>query len=115
MEVVDVLKLLRSHPQGSFLDLVEFNGHCFGTADAIGVAPGWEMHPDTDEFFYIIEGEFEMTLLFDDGPQHIKAPGGSAFVVPQGIWHKPGAPSGARFVYFTPGESLTSDKDDPRA
>ena len=115
MEVINVVELLKQHPEGSFLDLIEFNGRQFGAADVTGTAPGWEMHPDTDEFFYIVEGEVEMTLLFDDGPKHIKAPAGSAFVVPQGIWHKPGAPSGARFFYFTPGESLASDKDDPRA
>ena len=74
----------------------------------------WEMHPDTDEFFYIIEGSFEVTLLTDTGPQHHEAAAGSCFVIPQGLWHKPAAPTGAKFMYFTPGTSLHSDAPDPR-
>ena len=70
---------------------------------------------DTDEFFYILEGTFTMRLLFDDGPQDVVAPAGTAFVVPKGIWHKPGAPDGAKALYLTPGETLWSEADDPRA
>ena len=68
----------------------------------------------TDEFFYVMEGEVTMELLSGDTPEHIVAPAGSSFVVPKGIWHKPGAPSGARFIFFTPGQSLHSEADDPR-
>ena len=38
----------------------------------------WEMHPDTDEFFYILEGEFEITLLQNEQPEHFVAEAGSA-------------------------------------
>jgi quercetin dioxygenase-like cupin family protein len=71
------------------------------------------MHPDTDEFFYVIEGTVEITLL-EDEPRHYTAPAGSSFVVPSGIWHNPGAPEGAKFIYFTPGQSLYSESEDPR-
>ena len=56
----------------------------------------------------------EITLLEADAARKYLAPAGSAFVVPQGVWHKPGAPDGATFFYHTPGESLHSDKEDPR-
>lgn len=115
MEITNILKLLNANPEGTFLEICPFNGHNFGTVDVTGVAPGWEMHPDTDEFFYVIDGTVEMVLLEGDGaPQHYVAPAGTSFVVPQGVWHKPGAPTGAKFIYFTPGESLESMSEDPR-
>ncbi|MEQ8691670.1 MAG: cupin domain-containing protein [Pseudomonadales bacterium] len=114
METTNVLELLAANPEGSFLEFGVFNGKPFGTCDVTGVSPGWEMHPDTDEFFYVIEGTVEITLLEDSGPEHYVAAAGTSFVVPQGIWHKPGAPSGAKFIHFTPGQSLYSESDDPR-
>lgn len=114
MKVVNIFQLLKDHPEGSFLDLVQFNASSFGTSQITGVSPGWEMHPDTDEFFYVIEGVVEITLLEEAEPKHYTAHAGSSFVIPQGIWHKPGAPNGAKFIYFTPGESLYSESDDPR-
>ncbi len=113
MEITNVLKLLADNPEGSFLEFSAFNDKSFGTCSVTGVSPGWEMHPDTDEFFYVIEGTVEITLLRDE-PEHYVAPPGSSFVVPKGIWHKPGAPLGAKFMYFTPGQSLYSESDDPR-
>lgn len=114
MEVTHVLKLLNDHPKGSFLNFSQFNQHSFGTCDFTGVAQGWEMHPDTDEFFYVLSGCVEITLLEGSGPKHYVAPAGTSFVVPRGLWHKPGAPKGARFIYFTPGQSLYSQNEDPR-
>ncbi len=114
MEITHIPQLLEDNPEGSFLEFGEFNSKRFGTCSVSGVSPGWEMHPDTDEFFYIIEGAVEITLLEDNKPQHYVAPAGSSFVVPRGIWHKPGAPEGAKFIYFTPGQSLYSESEDPR-
>jgi len=114
METVNILSLLEENSEGSFLEFASFNGKSFGTCDITGRNPGWEMHPDTDEFFYIIEGEVEITLLEKDGPVHYVAPAGTSFVVPKGVWHKPEAPNSAKFIFYTPGESLQSDAKDPR-
>jgi len=114
MEVKNLISELAMSPEGTFLDIVQFNGRHVGACDITGVSPVWEMHPDTDEFFYIPEGTFEMTILTDAGPEIHLAPAGSAFVVPQGLWHKPAAPKGAKFMYFTPGKSLHSEAQDPR-
>ena len=114
MDIVNILSLLRENPEGTFLDIAPFNGKSFGTCDITGRNPGWEMHPDTDEFFYIIDGVAEITLLEEDGPHHHVARAGTSFVVPKGIWHKPEAPNGAKFIFYTPGESLQSDAEDPR-
>ena len=113
MDIVDVAALLDSHPQGSFLSLCDFNEHSFGVCDITGESPVWEMHPDTDEFFFILEGVFEVTLMTTEGAIQHTAQAGQVFVVPKNIWHKPAAPDGCRFMHFTPGESLHSDADNP--
>ena len=114
MEVVDVDEALSRHPAGTFLNLLKFNDSHFGACDVTGESPVWEMHPDTDEYFYILGGQFEMLLLDGKTPSKYVVNPGSSFVVPVGIWHKPGAPNGCRFIHYTPGESLHSEADDPR-
>lgn len=115
MQVKNILNELAKVPEGEFLDLLEFNGHQLGASDITGISPYWEMHPDTDELFYVLEGQFEITLLTADGgsERHV-AKAGDTMVVPMGLWHKPAAPNGAKFIYLTPGQSLHSDADDPR-
>ena len=115
MIIKNVFAELAAHQEGSFIDLMPFNGRNVGTCDITGTSPVWEMHPDTDEFFYILEGEFEITLLQNEQPEHFVAEAGSVFVVPKGIWHKPAAPKGAKFIFYTPGTSLHSDAEDPRS
>ena len=114
MNIVNVLQQLASHPPATFLDISPMNNHQFGACDISGESPVWEMHPDTDEWFYIIEGRFEITLLEGEGSNRYIAEAGSTFTVPRGIWHKPAAPDGAKFIYFTPGQTLHSEAIDPR-
>ena len=115
MEVLDVAKELSRHPAGTFLNILKFNDSYFGACDITGVSPVWEMHPDTDEFFFILDGQFEIVLLDEKAPSKYIVDPGASFVVPVGTWHKPGAPNGCKFIHFTPGESLHSEADDPRA
>ena len=114
MQIVDLMKLLNANADGDFLDVARFNGHTFGTSRISGTSPYWEMHPATDEFFYVLEGVFEVALLLETGTQHVKIPAGSVGIVPKGIWHKPGSPDGTAFLYLTPGETLHSNLEDPR-
>ena len=114
MDIKHIPTELAAHPEGSFLDITSFNGNSIGACRVSGESPVWEMHPDTDEFFYILDGEFQVTLLTDEGPVTHTAGAGCTFVVPRGIWHKPAAPEGASFMYLTPGTSLHSDAEDPR-
>lgn len=53
-------------------------------------------------------------LLEEDGEKQYHASAGDVFVVPKGIWHKPGSNIGMKFMYLTPGISLHSDQADPR-
>lgn len=109
MEIKNIVDVLTSEPEGSFLDIAQFNEHNFGVCSIVGISPVWEMHPDTDEFFHIVEGEAVFTLLETSGEKEYRASAGSVFVVPKGIWHKPGSPDGMKFLYFTPGESRHSE------
>ena len=94
MKIVDVIEELSKHPEGSFLNLLDFNDHHFGACDIKGESPFWEMHPETDEFFLVLDGRFEITLLDGDTPSSHTIERGSSFVVPAGLWHKPAAPEG---------------------
>ena len=114
MQVVDIHAALAAQDCGTFINLVRFNESDVGACDISGVSPVWEMHPDTDEFFLILEGYFEVSLLDGDEPSTYTISAGSTFVVPKGVWHKPAAPDGCKFVYMTPGLSLHSEAADPR-
>jgi mannose-6-phosphate isomerase-like protein (cupin superfamily) len=113
MQITCIDERLDAQPRGSFLDVARFNGHTFGACHIQGVSPVWEMHPDTDEFFHVLEGTFEITLRLEEGEAHHVIDAGCVFVVPRGVWHRPAAPGGAKFLYFTPGRSLHSDAVDP--
>ncbi len=114
MKVKNLQQEISSQPEGTFIDLLPFNQHHFGALNIKGISPVWEMHPDTDEFFYVLEGEAEFVLLEQQGEVKYQIKEGSVFSVPKGVWHKPGSPNGMKIMYFTPGESLHSDADDPR-
>lgn len=114
MKVINLLTLLADNPEATFHAFHNFNGMPFGAVDITGESPVWEMHPGTDEFFYVIDGEMEIDLYEEDGISHHVAPMGSTFVVPTGMWHKISALKGVKILYFTPGESLHSDAEDPR-
>ncbi|WP_192507509.1 cupin domain-containing protein [Pseudoalteromonas aurantia] len=109
MKIVNVLEVLSSKNEGVFIPMLPFNASSFSTCDITGESPVWEMHPDTDEFFYIIDGEFEMTVLREGVSSTYVAHSGDAFVVPKGVWHKPSANKGCKFIYHTPGQSVHSE------
>lgn len=114
MQVKNVLTELARAGEAEFINVLPFNDGQLGAVSITGVSLVWEMHPDTDELFYVIEGALEIELLTDQGSERYVAHAGETMVVPVGHWHKPGAREGAKFIYLTPGQSLHSDKEDPR-
>jgi mannose-6-phosphate isomerase-like protein (cupin superfamily) len=58
----------------------------------------WHSHDDTDETFFIIEGE--LVIEFRDGRVDLKA--GDLFVVPKGKEHKPYAASECKLMLIEP-------------
>jgi mannose-6-phosphate isomerase-like protein (cupin superfamily) len=82
----------------------------------IGVIPnvdgpgphGGEVHPDGDEFLYIVNGTME--LILDDGDERcagtetrVLMRSGDAYIVPRGIWHRLEAVEPSYLVHVTPG------------
>ena len=116
MQTKDALTKLAKHPARTFLDLTNFNGYAVGCCAITGTSPVCEMHPDTDEFFYMIDGELSfINLTADSGQVERNVLADATLVVPQGLWHKPAAHGGAKFIYMTPDQSLHSDAADPRS
>ncbi|MFD0142644.1 MULTISPECIES: cupin domain-containing protein [unclassified Streptomyces] len=67
----------------------------------------WHAHDDTDEFFLVVEGELHISLREDGAERTVTLPRGSVFTVPQGVEHRPYAPSGAAILMFEPTGTLS--------
>ena len=42
MDIKNVMQELSRHPEGTFLDIVGFNGKSFGACTVTGVSPVWD-------------------------------------------------------------------------
>ena len=62
----------------------------------------------------VLDGETEITLLTDDGPQTMTLKAGMLTVVPQGCWHRFHAPNGVTVMTVTPQPTDHSTAEDPR-
>jgi mannose-6-phosphate isomerase-like protein (cupin superfamily) len=68
----------------------------------------WHSHPDTDEFFLVLEGQFDVALRLADGTETtVTLRTGDTFVVPKGTEHKPSSP-GASILMFEPSGTLST-------
>ena len=71
----------------------------------------WHVHQDTDEFFLVIEGRFDVSLRDSDGVETtVVLRQGDTFVVPKGTEHKPSSPGGAILMFEPTGTSTTGDR-----
>ena len=71
----------------------------------------WHCHEDTDEVFFVVEGE--MGIEFRDGKLNLKA--GELFVIPKGVEHKPYALEECKIMLIEPsGVVNTGDADSER-
>jgi mannose-6-phosphate isomerase-like protein (cupin superfamily) len=71
----------------------------------------WHVHEDTDEFFLVLDGQFDVAIRDANGSQTtVTLRQGDMFVVPKGTEHKPSSP-GASILMFEPsGTSSTGDR-----
>ena len=71
----------------------------------------WHSHTDTDEFFMVLEGRFNIDLRDEAGVERtISLNKGDTYVVPKGIEHRPFTHEGASILMFEPsGTSTTGD------
>lgn len=70
-----------------------FNGHDLMVAKVEGEF-NWHSHPDTDDFFMVLEGE--ITIRMRDGDVTLQT--GEIFVVPKGVEHCPVAEQEAHLL-----------------
>ncbi len=70
----------------------------------------WHSHDDTDEFFLVLDGQFDVALRDADGVETtVVLRQGDTFVVPKGTEHRPSSP-GASILMFEPsGTSSTGN------
>jgi mannose-6-phosphate isomerase-like protein (cupin superfamily) len=68
----------------------------------------WHAHADTDEFFLVLDGRFDIALRDADGIERtVELHQGDVFVVPKGVQHKPSSPGGS-ILMFEPAQTLTT-------
>ena len=68
----------------------------------------WHTHTDTDEFFLVLDGQFDIALRDADGSERtVQLRQGDVFVVPKGTEHKPSSPGGS-ILMFEPSATLTT-------
>ncbi len=68
----------------------------------------WHVHEDTDEFFLVLDGQFEVAIRDADGAEStVVLRTGDTFVVPKGVEHKPSSP-GASILMFEPSGTVTT-------
>jgi mannose-6-phosphate isomerase-like protein (cupin superfamily) len=73
----------------------------------------WHVHEDTDEFFLVLDGRFDIALRDADGAERtVTLHAGEVFVVPRGTTHKPSSPGGAILMFEPTGTSSTGDHHD---
>ncbi len=73
----------------------------------------WHAHDDTDEFFLVLDGRFDIAMRRHDGTEWtVELNPGDVFVVPKGTEHKPSSPGGSILMFEPTGTSSTGDRHD---
>ena len=68
----------------------------------------WHAHADTDEFFLVLDGRFDIAMRDADGTERtVELRQGDVFVVPKGTEHKPSSPGGS-ILMFEPSQTVTT-------
>jgi mannose-6-phosphate isomerase-like protein (cupin superfamily) len=71
----------------------------------------WHVHEDTDEFFLVLDGQFDIAIRAADGEQtSVTLHRGDVYVVPKGVEHKPSSPGGAILMFEPSGTASTGDR-----
>jgi mannose-6-phosphate isomerase-like protein (cupin superfamily) len=71
----------------------------------------WHTHDTTDEFFLVLDGQFDVALRETDGSvRTVSLRQGDTFVVPRGVEHKPSSPGGSILMFEPSGTSTTGDR-----
>lgn len=96
----------QAQPIAELLD-VEFDGRLVGhvIVDGAGERDEWEMHPDADEFLYLVEGAIDVVLRDDldhNDERRIELRAGRACIIPKGAWHRQIVLAPCKMLFITP-------------
>ena len=72
----------------------------------------WHVHEHTDEFFLVLDGQFDIALRDGGSERTVSLRAGDMFVVPQGTEHKPSSPGGAILMFEPAGTVNTGDRQE---
>jgi mannose-6-phosphate isomerase-like protein (cupin superfamily) len=64
----------------------------------------WEMHPNADEFVYLLSGAVELILELPEGRQTVALHERAAVIVPRCVWHTARVTAPSRMLHVTMGE-----------
>ncbi|KAB2309099.1 cupin domain-containing protein [Betaproteobacteria bacterium SCN2] len=86
---------------------IERTGHDWLVTEHLFTA-SWdyeEIHPEADEFCYVMEGSVVLRLEARDGSdqQSVTLVAGSAFLIPRNMWHTAEVPEPVRMIFITMG------------
>ena len=70
----------------------------------------WHVHADTDEFFLVLDGQFDIALREGGAERVVSLRQGDVFVVPKGTEHKPSSPGGSILMFEPSGTVSTGDR-----
>ncbi|MGW0661831.1 cupin domain-containing protein [Streptodolium elevatio] len=71
----------------------------------------WHVHEDTDEFFLVLDGRFDIAMRDADGNERtVVLTKGDTFVVPKGTEHKPTSPGGSILMFEPSGTATTGNR-----
>lgn len=70
----------------------------------------WHVHERTDEFFLVLDGQFDIAIRDADGGERtVTLHTGDTYVVPKGTAHKPSSPGGSILMFEPSGTATTGD------
>ncbi|MGI9629002.1 MAG: cupin domain-containing protein [Longimicrobiales bacterium] len=67
----------------------------------------WHDHPETDETFFVIEGELRIELP----DEHVDLSAGELFVVPKGVKHRPVAKGEVKLLLIEPRGTVNTGEE----
>lgn len=65
-----------------------------------------EMHPDGDEFLYVLDGRIDVEFYDTPGQAPMSVEAGRGCIVPRGSWHKVIPRGRCRLLHITPGPGI---------
>ncbi|MET9319509.1 cupin domain-containing protein [Streptomyces sp. NPDC003038] len=110
------IALAQSLSPFDFRELAPFNGaaFCMYYGDRLDQSD-WELHPDTDEFLMVLEGSVTVEILTQTDRYRVPLTAGQFTIVPKGHWHRHIEVHDVVELFYTPGATVESTADDPRA